>query len=306
MKGRTDTRSELADASLGEEPHRPAEEVAVSAGDRPDVGIDRGERPAEVLVGQEVVAAAEQVVIDPGDVRPPGVDSRRYPAWLAIHHASGPDVRGSPGARRGSLAGSWITVPRHLAQGPACRPCNTFRDCTLSQGTGNGGRTAVAGRMAGQRPPRRRESSGAAPLRAAELERATSLYAAGLGPGDTHACTLEALACTELAAARLRAGRVESAVAAAEPVLALPSGKRIPSLPQRLGASNGTGRRQLPGLRGGGGARRSASRRSSATRPSATGEPDQAASTGPGRSAARTISARTTRTATARPPQAAA
>jgi hypothetical protein len=70
---------------------------------------------------------------------------------------------------------------------------------------------------------------------AAELEQAASLYAAGPGPGETHAYTMEALARTELATARLRAGQLEAAVAAAEPVLALPAGKRIPSLSQRLG-----------------------------------------------------------------------
>jgi hypothetical protein len=86
---RTDVE-ELADAGGGQEPHGPAEERAVGAGDRPDVGIDRGERPAQVLVGQEVVAAAQPVVVDPGDVRPFGVDARRHPARLVSHHGCGP------------------------------------------------------------------------------------------------------------------------------------------------------------------------------------------------------------------------
>jgi len=79
---------ELADAGRGEEPHRPAEERAVGAGDRPDIGIDRGERPAQVLVGQEVVASAQQVVVDPGGIRPFGVNARRNPARLVSHRAS--------------------------------------------------------------------------------------------------------------------------------------------------------------------------------------------------------------------------
>ena len=89
---------ELADAGLREEPHCPAEKVAVGPGDGPDAGVGRGQRPADVLVGQEIVAAAQQVVINPGAVRPLDVDLRRNPAWLATHHASGPHVRGSPGA----------------------------------------------------------------------------------------------------------------------------------------------------------------------------------------------------------------
>ena len=76
---------ELADAGRGEEPDRPAEERPVGPGDRPDVGLDRDDRPAQVLVGQEVVAAAQPVVVDPGDVRPLGVDVRGYPVRLASH-----------------------------------------------------------------------------------------------------------------------------------------------------------------------------------------------------------------------------
>src|ERR1019366_6443573 len=83
---------ELADAARGEEPHRPAEEIAVGPRDRPDVGIDRGDRPAQVLVGQEIVAAAQQVVVDTGGVRPLGVHSRRYPARLVSPRASPPGV----------------------------------------------------------------------------------------------------------------------------------------------------------------------------------------------------------------------
>src|ERR1039457_5538857 len=79
---------ELADAGRGEEPHRPAEEIAVGPRDRPDIGIDRGHRPAQVLVGQEIVAAAQQVVVDTGDVRSLRVNPRRYPARLVSHHAS--------------------------------------------------------------------------------------------------------------------------------------------------------------------------------------------------------------------------
>jgi len=79
------------------------------------------------------------------------------------------------------------------------------------------------------------EIPGAGDSAAAELEQAAGLYAAGPGPGETHGYTMEALARTELATARLRRGQMEGAVAAAEPVLALPASKRIPSLSQRLG-----------------------------------------------------------------------
>ena len=45
---------ELADAGLAEEPHRPAKELAAGPGDPPDVGIDRRDRPGQVLVGQKL------------------------------------------------------------------------------------------------------------------------------------------------------------------------------------------------------------------------------------------------------------
>ena len=78
------------------------------------------------------------------------------------------------------------------------------------------------------------EIPGAEDSAAVELERATDLYAAGPGPGEIHGYTMEALAHVELATARLRAGQLDGAVAAAEPVLTLPSGKRIKSLSRRF------------------------------------------------------------------------
>jgi transcriptional regulator with XRE-family HTH domain len=79
------------------------------------------------------------------------------------------------------------------------------------------------------------EIPGAEDSAAAELETATSLYAAGPGPGEVYGYTMEALARIELATARLRARQLDAAIAAMAPVLALPSAKRIASLAQRLG-----------------------------------------------------------------------
>jgi hypothetical protein len=79
------------------------------------------------------------------------------------------------------------------------------------------------------------EIPGAEDSAAAELETATSLYAAGPRPGEVYGYTMEALARIELATARLRARQLDAATAAIAPVLALPSAKRIASLSQRLG-----------------------------------------------------------------------
>lgn len=69
---------------------------------------------------------------------------------------------------------------------------------------------------------------------AAELDLAAELYAAGPGPGETHGYTMEALARIDLATARLRAGELDAAAAAAGTVLSLPPGKRVITLPQRF------------------------------------------------------------------------
>jgi hypothetical protein len=69
---------------------------------------------------------------------------------------------------------------------------------------------------------------------AAELELATSLYAAGPGPGEQHSRRCRMLAHTDLAIARLRAGALDAAIAALEPVLALPPGERTAVQGQRL------------------------------------------------------------------------
>jgi hypothetical protein len=78
------------------------------------------------------------------------------------------------------------------------------------------------------------EIPGAEDSAAVELEHATDLYAAGPGPGEIHGYTMEALAHIELATARLRAGQLDGAAAAAQPVLTLPSSKRITSLSRRF------------------------------------------------------------------------
>lgn len=79
------------------------------------------------------------------------------------------------------------------------------------------------------------EIPGAAGDAASVLERAAGLYADGPGPGETHGFGMEALARVNLAEARLRTGEIEAAAQALSPVLSLPAGKRIDSIPRRLG-----------------------------------------------------------------------
>ncbi len=69
---------------------------------------------------------------------------------------------------------------------------------------------------------------------AAELEGAIGLYATGPGPGEHHSRKCQMLAHTDLAIARLRAGALDAATAALEPVLALPPGERTAVEGQRL------------------------------------------------------------------------
>jgi hypothetical protein len=69
----------------------------------------------------------------------------------------------------------------------------------------------------------------------AELERAMELYAAGPGPGEAYSIHCRMAAQVDLARARLRAGQLDAAESAVGPVLVLPPGQRISSLPQRLG-----------------------------------------------------------------------
>ena len=82
--------------------------------------------------------------------------------------------------------------------------------------------------------PRGSKQSGDA---AGELERATGLYAAGPGPGEQHSRRCQMLAHTDLAIVRLRAGALDAAIAALEPVLALPPGQRTAVQGQRLSAA---------------------------------------------------------------------
>lgn len=69
---------------------------------------------------------------------------------------------------------------------------------------------------------------------ASELERATELYRSGPEPGEYHSYRCEALAHADLATARLRAGQLDGAAAALQPVLTLDVARRVDSLPQRL------------------------------------------------------------------------
>ena len=67
-----------------------------------------------------------------------------------------------------------------------------------------------------------------------DLQDAIGLYAAGPGPGEHHSRKCQMLAHTDLAIARLRAGALDAATAALEPVLALPPGERTAVEVQRL------------------------------------------------------------------------
>src|SRR6266700_3290963 len=79
-----------------------------------------------------------------------------------------------------------------------------------------------------------RDSKQGAEAAAGELEHATGLYAAGPGPGEQHSRRCRMLAHTDLAIARLRAGALDAAIAALEPVLALPPGERTAVQGRRL------------------------------------------------------------------------
>jgi transcriptional regulator with XRE-family HTH domain len=67
-----------------------------------------------------------------------------------------------------------------------------------------------------------------------ELSDAIGLYAAGPGPGEHHSRKCQMLARIDLAIARLRAGALDAAITALEPVLALPPGERTAVEGQRL------------------------------------------------------------------------
>ena len=68
----------------------------------------------------------------------------------------------------------------------------------------------------------------------AELEGAIALYATGPGPGEHHSRKCQMLAHADLAIARLRAGALDAAITALEPVLALPPAERTAVEGQRL------------------------------------------------------------------------
>jgi hypothetical protein len=78
------------------------------------------------------------------------------------------------------------------------------------------------------------EIAGAELEAAEELERAAGLYDAGPGPGEQHWFAGKALASIDLAAIRLRAGGLDAAAAALQPVLSLPPTQRINALTARL------------------------------------------------------------------------
>jgi len=68
----------------------------------------------------------------------------------------------------------------------------------------------------------------------AELERAIALYTAGPEPGEDQSDHCKMAARIDLATARLRAGQLDAATVAAQPVLSLSPSMRIASLPQRF------------------------------------------------------------------------
>jgi len=78
------------------------------------------------------------------------------------------------------------------------------------------------------------EIPGAAADAITELEHATESYAAGPGPGEDHSRQAAMRSHVDLATVRLRAGRLDAAVVALEPVLALSPGNRTGLLSQRL------------------------------------------------------------------------
>jgi transcriptional regulator with XRE-family HTH domain len=67
-----------------------------------------------------------------------------------------------------------------------------------------------------------------------ELEQAAELYASGPGPGEDLSQHCQMITHADLATVRLRGGDLEAATLALELVLALPTARRIDSLPQRL------------------------------------------------------------------------
>ena len=67
-----------------------------------------------------------------------------------------------------------------------------------------------------------------------ELESAIGLYATGPGPGEHHSRKCQMLAYADLAITRLKAGALDAAITALEPVLALPPGERTAVEGQRL------------------------------------------------------------------------
>lgn len=68
----------------------------------------------------------------------------------------------------------------------------------------------------------------------AELEQAVALYAAGPEPGEHHHHGYTSSSRVDLAAARLRAGALDGALDALEPVLSLPEDKRVGQVLRRL------------------------------------------------------------------------
>jgi hypothetical protein len=75
---------------------------------------------------------------------------------------------------------------------------------------------------------------GAEPDAIAELEHATRMYADGPGPGEDHSDHCKTAAHIDLATARLRAGHLDAAITAIEPVMATPPGLRTEIVSQRL------------------------------------------------------------------------
>jgi transcriptional regulator with XRE-family HTH domain len=78
------------------------------------------------------------------------------------------------------------------------------------------------------------EIDGAHPAAISEIERAVTLYDAGPPQGQTYHFGIKALASIDLANVRLRAGALDAATAALQPVLALPPAQRTTHISSRI------------------------------------------------------------------------
>ena len=165
----------------------------------------------------------------------------RLCAAYAAYWSGHPEAASRPGPQRARLP---RRRPGRGAAAPVRRPGRGPPRRRRERAPGHRGRARRQGPRAPRRTARDRRrvrllpghpvllrglpavGGGRPPRRPRELERATGLYAAGPDPGEQHSRRCRMLAHTDLAIARLRAGALDAAIAALEPVLALPPGER--------------------------------------------------------------------------------